>query len=721
MLADILAGPILRRLTAQQLVLWWVSPFECSGEFHCYLSKDEVNDNNSSNTSTKTSMKAQPILIAPLDDKNLTSYRVGDKAVVHLLDVSINLPVDAYIEYDLLLSDASISSATSTNSTKCLLDIIPHLTFNDKTRPSFIIQENINNLLHGSCRNPHHASQDSLIAGDALVENTLMEVEKRPALLMMSGDQIYADHVAGVTLYAIHQVIALLGLNDEDFSDNNLAERGITCGSELYQFHQQYFQRALLLPRNTSEASWFRALFVKSSKQKPIFTSTYAHNHVMTFAENMAMYLLVWSPTLWQQVELEGFNVPAKFTAIHQQELAAIKDFVSGLAKVQRLLAHTPTYMIFDDHDVTDDWNLTAGWEQAAYQDPLAKRIIGNSLFAYWLCQGWGNDPKQFKGDFYQVANDYQVAHSNEKEAATEQQSAARAKSEGEDSDSQDLDAQDTFIDYLLRFSHWQFTLDSHPKLVVLDSRTRRWRSEHALDHPSGLMDWEALCELQQELIGHHSILLVSPAPIFGVKVIETIQRIATLAGHPLAVDAENWMAHPGAASTLLNIFKHPKTPQHFIILSGDVHYSFVYDVELRFRHHSPHIWQITSSGIKNQFPQPLIGFFDRMNRWLYGPYSPLNLFTKRRSMRIKGRKLMVDESADINPLTSDQRKGHSSVKNKEHGKAEKLKLGHQRLQPKSGLGYLELNDDGSPHLIADLHCDGSKTVFIESSEELVP
>ena len=475
---------------------------------------------------------------------------------------------------------------------KIALNIIPTLTFAGIIRPSFIIQKNINNLLHGSCRNPHHASQDSLLAGDHLVGHTLTDVEKRPALLMMSGDQIYADHVAGVTLYAIHQVITLLGLNDEKFTDENLAEQGITCGSELYQFSAQYFQRELLLPKSTSPASWSRPI-----KPHPIFTSTYAHNHVMTFAENMAMYFLVWSPTLWQQVELEGFNVPTKYQAIHQQELAAIKDFVSGLDKVQRLLAHTPTYMIFDDHDVTDDWNLTAAWEQAAYQNPLATRIIGNSLFAYWLCQGWGNDPKQFKGDFWQEANGYQQEPSSEE--------------------------QDKLIDYLLKFSHWQYTLDSQPKLVVLDSRTRRWRSEHALHDPSGLMDWEALCELQQELIGHDSILLVSPAPNFGVKVIETIQRIVTLAGQPLAVDAENWMAHPGAASTLLNIFKHRKTPQQFVILSGDVHYSFVYDIELRFRDHSPHIWQITSSGIKNQFPQPLIGFFDRMNRWLYGPYSP--------------------------------------------------------------------------------------------------
>ena len=34
------------------------------------------------------------------------------------------------------------------------------------------------------------------------------------------------------------------------------------------------------------------------------------------------------------------------------------------------------------------------------------------------------------------------------------------------------------------------------------------------------------------------------------------------------------------------------------------MHYSFVYDVELRFRHDGPRICQITASGLKNQFPR---------------------------------------------------------------------------------------------------------------------
>ena len=91
----------------------------------------------------------------------------------------------------------------------------------------------------------------------------------------------------------------------------------------------------------------------------------------------MAMYLLIWSPNLWHEVANIGFNPPDKYRAQYERELAAIEDFVQGLDKVQRLLAHIPTYMIFDDHDVTDDWNITAQWEQAAYQNPLAKRMIG--------------------------------------------------------------------------------------------------------------------------------------------------------------------------------------------------------------------------------------------------------------------------------------------------------------------------------------------------------
>jgi len=630
-LEEIIAGPLLRRLSPEQLVLWWVSPHISSGYFQCYID-DEI------------------VLNIDLNDSNVDTFTIGTKAVVHLLDIEICLPVNQYIEYDLLLNtDFGI---------KNLQQIIPTITYGDKIRPSFIIQSHITNMLHGSCRNPHAKSEDSLLAGDDLLAQTLQSSEQRPALLMMSGDQIYADHVAAPTLYAIHQVIELLGLNNEKFDCINTINNEVNNSDELHQLHDQYYRRLELLPKTKLGIPWY-----KRDVQQEIFTSTAAHNHLMSFAEVIAMYLLVWSPSLWRNVSLTGFNVPTSFNKTYQSELKEIETFVEGLPQVQRLLAHTPTYMIFDDHDVTDDWNLTALWEQAAYENPLSKRIIGNMLMGYWLCQGWGNDPKQFRGDFLTTAMAYNKEPNKENH--------------------------DSFINKVLNFSKWQFHLETTPKLVVVDSRTRRWQNDEDLEDPSGLMDWEAMCELQQELIGENSVILVSPAPIFGVKIIETIQRIATMCGKPLAVDAENWMAHTESANTILNIFKHPKTPQNFVILSGDVHYSFVYDIELRFRDHSPQIWQVTSSGIKNKFPEPLIGYLDRINRWLYGAYSPLNLFTKRRSMKIKGRNV--------------------------------INAGHRRLISKSGLGYIEFNDDGSPSLICDIHNDGTTTEFIESNEEMMP
>ena len=103
-------------------------------------------------------------------------------------------------------------------------------------------------------------------------------------------------------------------------------------------------------------------------------------------------------------------------------------------------------------------------------------------------------------------------------------------------------------------------------------------------------------------------------------------------------VDAENWMAHKGTANVMLNIFKHARTPPRFIILSGDVHYSFVYDVRLRFKKHSPQILQFTCSGLKNAFPTKLISKLDTLNQWLYSTKSPLNMLTKRRDMKVIAR-----------------------------------------------------------------------------------
>ncbi|WP_410959906.1 hypothetical protein, partial [Salmonella sp. SAL4362] len=76
-----------------------------------------------------------------------------------------------------------------------------------RQRASLVLKPRLDQLLHGSCRKPHHPAADGLLQVDRLLEENLLQAESRPALLMMSGDQVYADDVAGPMLVAIHGLI----------------------------------------------------------------------------------------------------------------------------------------------------------------------------------------------------------------------------------------------------------------------------------------------------------------------------------------------------------------------------------------------------------------------------------------------------------------------------------------------------------------------------------
>ena len=56
-----------------------------------------------------------------------------------------------------------------------------------------------------------------------------------------------------------------------------------------------------------------------------------------------------------------------------------------------------PTYMMFDDHDVTDDWNLNPMWLDRVYTTPLGVTILRNALVTYAVFQDWGNDPLKYE------------------------------------------------------------------------------------------------------------------------------------------------------------------------------------------------------------------------------------------------------------------------------------------------------------------------------------
>lgn len=637
----LLAGPVLRRVQARRVVLWLATTEAVSLRL-------------------RLGGRLVPGAVAQV-------LQAGDHLFHHLIDAELPEPLEpgVWTPYTLEVEDA-----TAPEGWRDLLAADPALCYPGQASPGLRWEPRVASLLHGSCRKPHHATAtgdagDGLAEADRLLQRLLNgdTTTAWPSALVLTGDQIYADDVAGPMLRAIHQLAQRLGLPDEALP--GVGPDGPATARALVDHPMGYYRREQLLPKQAVKSGLKDILF--GGVAKPVFTTDSAHNHLIALSEVLCMYLLVWSPLPWQALDLSPPpGLLPKQAQRYEREAAALAGFVQGLPAVRRAMAHLPVAMIFDDHDITDDWNLSAEWETLAYSHPFSRRVIGNALLGYLLHQGWGNRPEAFREALPHLA------------AALQQPGA---------------EAHDAAITHLLHFHQWHYVWPTEPALVVLDSRTHRWRSDLSSRQPSGLLDWESLTDLQQTLLDREAVLLVSSAPIFGVKLIETVQHLFSWAGRPLVVDAENWMGHPGAASAILNIFRHPRTPQHFVVLSGDVHYSFVYDVKLRRRTRlrtgarSPDIWQICSSGLRNTFPSGLLALLDHANRWLYSPRSPLNWFTRRRHLRVVPRK------------------------------PEGLPSG-RRLLDASGIGLVELDIDGRPWRIRSLLADGRDVVYVPREAE---
>lgn len=645
----VLAGPILRRLEARRIVLWLATS---------QLARMRI--------TLDAGRGRQEHLLEP-GSPSCRHFKAGERLHYLLADLQLDeeLPTRQWISWSPALQELEARDAAWQE----WREWAPDLCYPGHETPGFVFAPEVGALLHGSCRKPHFDGGDGLVEADRLLARLLAadaplgrsdgELPAWPSALVLSGDQIYADDVAGPMLRAIHALIARLGLPVETLEGTE--ECGVADSEQLYAHPAGYYRRETLLPRRQKgNLQLVEILF--GGVEKPVFTTDSAHNHLITLSEVLAMYLLVWSPAGWGGLDLTPPDtLDAESRALYERERRQIDRFVAALPAARRLFAHLPVAMIFDDHDITDDWNLSREWEEVAYGHPFSRRVVGNAMIGYLINQAWGNRPEAFDDALLAGVADTLARPGHE--------------------------AHEDCIRHLLGFREWHYAWPTTPPLVVIDTRTHRWRSESAARKPSGLMDWEALTDLQYQLRDHPAVLLVSPAPIFGVKLIEALQRIVTWFGHPLTVDAENWMAHRGAAHTVLNIFRHPKTPQHFVVLSGDVHYSFVYDVELRGHERGPDIWQICSSGLRNTFPEDLLDKLDRANRWLYSPRSPLNWFTRRRHMRVTPRK---PEGAPSG----------------------------RRLLNGAGVGLVELDASGEPWRIRQLLADGRAVEFTRREKE---
>lgn len=309
----VLAGPLLRRMEAQRLVLWLVGsrPLALSLQ----LSHGDA-------------AKAQRL---PLQGDSCQVIQMGEQAFIHLIDLKLDapLPCEVQIDYDLLIEQPGQAALG-------IADWAPHLLYDGATQANFVLRAQLDHLLHGSCRKPHHPAADGLLCADRLLAEAHAP-EQRPALLLMSGDQIYADDVSGPLLRAIHQVIERLGLFGE-----HLQGAVVDDSTALYQHPASYYQRTELLPALKSNETLRERFF--GGVEKPVFTTSSADNHLVTCAEVLAMYLLVWSPVPWTLLDAEMPALSAEEVPRYQAERGRIEAFCGGLGRVAR--AHLPTLMI---------------------------------------------------------------------------------------------------------------------------------------------------------------------------------------------------------------------------------------------------------------------------------------------------------------------------------------------------------------------------------------
>ncbi|MFE8072465.1 alkaline phosphatase D family protein [Marinobacteraceae bacterium S3BR75-40.1] len=431
--------------------------------------------------------------------------------------------------------------------------------------PSVPLPQKHGHFIQASCRKPHAAKQAH--KPDQLAHAlTLLEAHHgqptRPSQLFLTGDQIYADDVSPLLLGYLRSLQETLGLQDDLFS--------MPAGGDLLRL------------RKLDARNWV-------TRDDYGFSSDAKTSHLLTLSEYLCMYLFAFSglhtrpaldfpayDTLKPQLatypgaRLKGEPPPTQYhytKSDYLEDLENLQAFASlAGSDVRRLLANIPTYMIFDDHEVTDDWNLSKANARQLKGTDVGRFVLRNALTAYFICQHWGNQPTEAAGDLNRV----------------------EALVNGEENET---DRNWLFTRY------WGYELAQTPPVAVLDTRTQREFSQRG-KYSLGLMSAhriQRLGECLAALPATETLLLISPTPMYGFSYIECLQLNFPMFRRTL--DREPWSADKASLSALQACCGRVPGIQHVVVFSGDVHYAFA-------RRHTPQngptFWQLCSSASNN-------------------------------------------------------------------------------------------------------------------------
>ena len=194
----VLAGPILRRAEPERICIWMATSEETAVRSEAFIDSEGSGPIGSSD---------------PGAGGRETSVRLGDHLFVHLLEViplgNSEFPRDTVLFYDVAIGANNLAGFG-------FLEAGTGIAYDGLGLPSFFLPTRLATLAHGSCRKPHvghmedgEPSEDRLAVADRIIEEAPRDLSTRPAVLFLTGDQIYADDV-GLPL-----IPALMNLGQE--------------------------------------------------------------------------------------------------------------------------------------------------------------------------------------------------------------------------------------------------------------------------------------------------------------------------------------------------------------------------------------------------------------------------------------------------------------------------------------------------------------------------
>ncbi|MGX1673085.1 alkaline phosphatase D family protein [Streptomyces sp. NPDC055400] len=275
---------------------------------------------------------------------------------------------------------------------------------------------------------------------------------------------------------------------------------------------------------------------------------------------------------------------------------------------VRWLLSTVPSCMIFDDHDVIDDWNTSASWlAEIRATDWWNERIL-SGLMSYWVHQHLGNlAPAELAADPV-----YAAVRADPDGTDVLREFAARA----------DADPASVRWSYRRDFGRVRLLMVdtraarvlAEPDRSMLDPTETAWLREQALESPGAYdhlligtsLPW-LLPHLVHDAEGWNAALCRGERGARWARFGEKLRRRA---------DLEHWAAFPASFDALTALIAEAgggeDAPATVCVLSGDVHHAYVAEPAWPAGTPAPaaRVLQLTCSPLHNSIPGSIkLGF----------------------------------------------------------------------------------------------------------------